>query len=112
MLTLVRYSDLMLRKSLAILLLFSWVILSGIDLLEDLEFDSEATAYSQGPLDQSLPYLKHRANLANNIVESADHTQVFYPALLRLTAAQSPIHPVLSFQRVSQLHKLHRVFLI
>ena len=42
MLALVRYSDLMLRKSLAILLLFSWVILSGIDLLEDLEFDSEA----------------------------------------------------------------------
>jgi hypothetical protein len=102
----------MLRKSLAILLLFFWVILSAIDLLEDLEFDSEASAYNNSPTDDSPPNSTHRAPLANNIVESADHAQLFYPALLRLTAAQSPIHPVLSFQKVSQLHKLHRVFLI
>jgi len=112
LLALGRYSDPMLRKSLAILLLFSWVILSGFDLLEDLQFESGTSAYSQGPIDKSLPYLKHRASLANNIVESANHAQLFYPSLLRLAAVQWPIQPVLSFHKVSQLHKLHHVFLI
>ena len=102
----------MLRKSLAILLVFFWVTLSALDLLEDLKFGSGGRAYKQSPNDKSSPYLNHRASLANNIVETADRAQLSYASLLRLTAVQSPVHPLLSFRKVFPLHKLHRVFLI
>ena len=108
-----RYSAPMARKSLAVLLLLSWIILSGFDLLEDLGFETGNSAYSQGSTNNHLlPHLKHRSSLANNIVESAASAQQFYPLTLRLIPNQSPIHPVLSFHTVFDLHKLHRVFLI
>ncbi|MGH8545937.1 MAG: hypothetical protein ACREX3_20390 [Gammaproteobacteria bacterium] len=103
----------MLRRLLVVLLLFSWVVLSGFDLLEDLTLDSESRAYAQGATDKfPSPNFKHRGSLANNIVESAARAQVFCPSLLRLSAYQSPLHLVLSSRRVLKLHKLHRVFLI
>jgi hypothetical protein len=102
----------MLRKPLAALLILSWVVLSGFDLLEDLVFDTGPSAYSGGT-DKSLPpHLKHRVNLANNIVESAHSEQLSYFSLIGLTVSQSPSHSVSSFHRVSELYKLHRVFLI
>jgi hypothetical protein len=41
----------MYRKSLAVLLVFSWVILSGLDLLEDLDAQLDAGVHSplEGP---------------------------------------------------------------
>jgi hypothetical protein len=102
----------MLRKPLAALLILSWVVLSGLDLLEDLEFETGPSAYS-GSTDKSFPpYFKHRVSLANNIVESAHSEQLSYPSLLGLTVSHSPRHSICSFHRVSELYKLHRVFLI
>jgi hypothetical protein len=102
----------MLRKPLAALLILSWVALSGFDLLEDLEFETGPSAYSGGT-DKSLPpYFKHRGSLANNIVESAHSEQLSYLSLLGLTVFHSPNYSGSSFHRVSELYKLHRVFLI
>jgi hypothetical protein len=100
------------RKPLAALLILSWVILSGLDLLEDLEFDTGPSAYS-GATNKSLPpYFKHRVSLANNIIESAHSEPPSYLSLLGLTASYPRCHLVSSFHKVSELYKLHRVFLI
>jgi hypothetical protein len=102
----------MLRKPLAILLIVSWVVLSGFDLLEDLEFETGFSAYSGGTGKTLPPYFKHRVSLANNIIESAHSEHPSYLSLLGLTVSHSPNHSVSSFHRVSELYKLHRVFLI
>jgi hypothetical protein len=105
----------MARKSLAALLVLSWVVLSGFDLLEDFKFETGTSAYvhSQGAPDKSLPaYPKRQASLTNNIVETATSVQRVYPLLLRLTCSESPTQNALSSERASELHKLHRVFLI
>jgi hypothetical protein len=103
----------MLRKALAALLILSWVVLSGFDLLEDLALKSGPSAYRECTSDKALPpHFKHGVGLANNIVESAHIEQLFYPSLLGLTALRASNHPVSSFHRVSELYKLHRVFLI
>jgi hypothetical protein len=110
---LVGYLEPMLRKSLAALLILSWVVLSGFDLLEDLEFKTGPGAYSEGTPDKTLPpHFKHRVSPANNIVESAHIEQLFHPSLLGLTAFRACNHSVSSFCWVSELYKLHRVFLI
>jgi hypothetical protein len=102
----------MLRKPLAALLILSWVVLSGFDLLEDLEFGTGLSAYSGGTDKSVPPYLKHLASLANNIIESAHGEQPSYLSLLGLTVSHSPSHSISSFHRVSELYKLHRAFLI
>lgn len=103
----------MLRKFLALLLLFSWVVLSGFDLLEDLTLDLGSSVYTQGATDKfPSPNFKHRGSRANNIVESAASASVLFPSLFRLSAYRSVFHPVFSSRRVLKLHKLHRVFLI
>ena len=103
----------MLRKALAALVILSWVILSGFDLLEDLGFKTGPSAYSESTPEKALPSdFKHRLSLANNIVESAHIEQLFYPSLFRLTAFRPSNHPLSLFHRVSELYKLHRVFLI
>jgi hypothetical protein len=103
----------MLRKTLSALLVLSWVVLSGFDLLEDLGFKTGPSAYSESIPDKALPpHLKHRVSLANNIVESAHIAQLFYPSLLGLTRFRASDHSVASFHKVSELYKLHRAFLI
>ena len=101
----------MFRKLLAAVLVFSWVVLSGIDLLEDLQLESDHSAYSQSA-DSLLPTWMLHASLTNNIVESAIDTDAFTTPILRLNLSQSSIHPVSSSHRVLDLHKLLRVFLI
>ena len=97
---------------MAALLILAWVALSGFDLLEDLEFDTGSSAYSGGTEKSLPPHLKHRASLANNIIESAHSEQPSYLSLLGLTVSYSPSHSASSFHWVSELYKLHRVFLI
>lgn len=58
----------MFRKSLAVLLVFSWVILSGLDLLED--FDVQLDAGVQSPLEAPPPNGPSGINVVNNIVNS------------------------------------------
>jgi hypothetical protein len=101
----------MLSKALAILLLFSWILLSGVDLLEDLQSARRSTAYNNRATDKS-PANSHHAGVANNIIELADQAPLFHASLARVTAVPSPIHRRLSFQKVSELHKLYGVFQI
>ena len=103
----------MLRKYLASLLVVSWVVLSGFDLLEDLRFDYGPSAYARSDSAKSLaPDLKHRVGLANNMVETADHDQPFVPSQLRETYFPSTLLPLSTFRGSFALHKLHHVFLI
>jgi hypothetical protein len=101
----------MFRKPLAVVLVFSWVVLCGFDLVEDLKLESEHSAYSQSGKSLSPNWIQH-AGLANNIVESAVNAYAFYTPLLRLNLSQSFVYPASSSHKVLELHKLHRVFLI
>ena len=100
----------MLRSRLALLLVFSWVILSGYDVTEDLHLPDRIT------LHQTTDALSRGAGsaglLARNIVESADRPHLRYATLpeqyLEFTASYAPS---LS-QRVFKLHKVYQVFLI
>jgi hypothetical protein len=102
--------QLMYRKSLAVLLVCFWVILSGFDLLEDL--DESLNPGSQSSRASRVPHGTPGINIANNIVESADRIQPFYADLLELPSAHSSADLSLSFKKTSRLHKLNRVFLI
>ena len=100
----------MLRKPLALLLALSWAILSGYDVIEDLDFPdrielhNSAETLFRGPGSAGL--------LAGNIVESADRPLLRYASLpehyLEFTASYvpSPSHMIL------KLHKLNQVYLI
>jgi hypothetical protein len=98
------------RKPLALVLALSWVILSGYDVIEDLdlpdriELHTPTDGLSRGPGSAGL--------LARNMVESADLPYLRCASLaehyLEVTASYIPS---LS-QRVIKLHKVNRVFLI
>ena len=100
----------MLRKRLALLLALCWVILSGYDVIEDLdlpdriELHNSSDALSRGPGSAGL--------LARNIVESADR-----PYLRCASSAEHYLEVTASYipslsQRVFKLHKVNQVFLI
>jgi hypothetical protein len=101
----------MLHRALAVLLVLSWVILSGVDLLEDLDpFGQIRLHRSAG---RSTPGVGHTiGSLTNNIVESAGHSRPrCWVTLDQPTVHQSvDVHVVV--QRSSKLHKLHHTFLI
>lgn len=101
----------MFRKALAAALVFSCLILSGFDLLEDLKWESEHSAYSQKGRILPPSWIPH-ASLANNILESAVHAYAYYTSLLSEKLPASAIHAVSSSRRALELYKLHRVFLI
>jgi hypothetical protein len=101
----------MFRKPLAVLLVFSWVVLCGFDLLEDLKLESEHNAYTQSAKSLSPNWIQH-AGLANNSAESAVNAYAFYTPFLHLNLSQSSIYRVSSSHKVLELHKLHRIFLI
>jgi hypothetical protein len=100
----------MLRKLLGSWLVVSWVILSGFDLVEDLEFPKPIQVHALP--DASLPKADRGPNTLNNIVESADHRQPSYAWFFNLSAVNSSVDGVIPFKKVSRLHKLNRVFLI
>ena len=101
----------MLRRRLALLLVVSWVILSGFDVTEDLDLPERIA------LHQTTDALSLGAGsaglLAGNIVESADHPHLPCASrsaerYLEFTASYTP-----SFsQRAFKLHKVNQVFLI
>jgi hypothetical protein len=101
----------MFGKPLAVVLIFSWVVLSGFDLLEDLKLELEHSACSRSGESRLPNWLQH-ASVTDNIVESAINPSTFYTPLVRLNLSRSSIHPVLSSHKVLELHKLHCVFLI
>jgi hypothetical protein len=100
----------MLRKRLALLLALSWVILSGYDVIEDLdlpeqtELHNSADALSRGPGSAGL--------LAGNIVESADRPHLGWASLLEQYLEFTASSILTRSQRVFKLHKVNQVFLI
>lgn len=92
----------MTRRALSLLLVLSWFILAGVDVLEDLGL------YSQVELNN---YSKSRG-LTNDIVESADPTRAYGTGLSDQSAAQLSAFTPNSFRRTSKLHKLHHIYLI
>jgi hypothetical protein len=100
----------MLRKLLGSLLIVSWVILSGFDLVEDLELPKRIEIRALP--DASLPIGAPGLHALNNIVESADHKPESYACLLDLHTVDSSAGGIVVFKKVSRLHKLHRVYLI
>ncbi|HUC99340.1 MAG TPA: hypothetical protein VMR88_12720 [Candidatus Polarisedimenticolaceae bacterium] len=100
----------MLRKRLALLLALSWVILSGYDVIEDLDLPDRIEIHN--PADALSGGAGSAGLLARNIVESADRPHLRYANLLEhyLEFAASSIRTL--SQRVFKLHKVNQVFLI
>jgi hypothetical protein len=101
------------RKLIAALLILGWVSLSCIDVVEDLDQTPGQVAVSSAP-DHSGSSSKRRewGPLANNIVESANHTEEADVALASLTKVIFDFDPILHCRRYLQLHKFYRVVLI
>jgi hypothetical protein len=100
------------RKFLATLLVCSWIILSGFDLVEDLRSPDQAivTTASHG---RSLPSMADESGtLANNIIESAIRIQRTYTAFFSSSILAFAFDAILEFRTSFRLHKLYRVFLI
>jgi hypothetical protein len=101
----------MLRKSLAVLLVLSWIILSGFDVVEDLDLPDQVELSKSAAAE--FPGAPWSCRLVNNIVESAnassgrDAVVVAEPVVGRAPFAALPVsHTKL------KLHKLHAIFLI
>jgi hypothetical protein len=100
------------RKFLAALLVCSWIILSGFDLIEDLRSPDQAiaTAASHGRSSPSMA--GGSGTLANNIIESALRMQRVYSALSGSGILACSSESLYEFRACFRLHKLYRVFLI
>jgi hypothetical protein len=98
----------MVRRVLAILLVLSWMILSGVDMLEDLDFDSRATASAS-----SSPITAKPVKLANDNIELANRTYVSFEKFFVHRDLTKP-NPTLvdPDSRVLRSHKDNCVFLI
>jgi hypothetical protein len=100
----------MLRKRLALLVALSWVILSGYDVIEDLDLPDRIALHS--PSNALSRGAGTTGFLARNIVESADRPHLRCASLpehhLEFTAGYT--HSL--SQKVIKLHKVNQVFLI
>jgi hypothetical protein len=101
---------LMLRTTLAVLLVLLWVFLPGVDVLEDLDLPSETEVHSS--TDVPLPGFGQIGKLVNNIDESADYSRLRGSSFLQQAAVQLSFAAPTVFQKSSKLHKLHHIFLI
>jgi hypothetical protein len=93
------------RRGFAVVLILSWVFLSAIDVLEDLQPHSPGESLVAGNTRQPN-------SLANNIVESADHSRVRPSKLLQKCALDLSICSPTISQKNLRIHKRHRVLLI
>ncbi len=101
----------MCRRLLAALLIMGWVSLSCFDVIEDLDEIPGQAAFS-APDDGGTAKRGGWGPLANNSVESANHTERDDVTLISIAPNVFHSEPVPDFRRHSQLHKLHRVYLI
>lgn len=100
----------MLKRLLALLLVFSWISLSGFDVTEDLDLPDQIEFHSS--TDSPIATDGPAGLLAGNIVETANNTQSRCANLLEqfvtVKTIYTPHHP----EKTSKLHKIYRVFLI
>ena len=101
------------KTFVATLLIFGWVLLSGLDLVEDLGKVPGHGVMSNASSPDSLKWKRNGwGALANNILESATRIPQAFVALLSLTARIFDLEVNFDFRRYFRLHKLYRVFLI
>ena len=100
----------MCRKSLASLLIFSWIILCGVDLVAG--FDLSDSTQLHDPSDAHVPSKPFAVLLGSDIDESADHRGIRYENPVdQFTAATNSYAPDVP-QKFSKLYKVLRVFII
>jgi hypothetical protein len=99
----------MFRKSLALLLMLSWVILFGTVIIQ-----SPAGFGSQPhrTADAHTWSVKSAAVQTNDTVESARYTGLIQCNPVEPTTAELPVLAPPNFHRYFKLHKVHQVFLI
>ncbi len=101
----------MAQKALAILLILSWIVFSGVDMLEDLDFESRGS-----PSASSSPNTAKPVKLANDNVELANRTPTFFEKLSRYIDLESTTCTMLVDtcldSRSLRSHKVNCVFLI
>jgi hypothetical protein len=98
----------MFSKGLALLLVLSWIILTGPVSLENVHgFGSQSDPCAHNPTWSAKP----DAVLTDDTVEPAGHTQLIQRKRVEPTTAELVIGPT-SFQPYFKLHKVHHVFLI
>jgi len=98
----------MIQRILAVLLILSWMILSGVDILEDLASDSGATASVS-----SSPTTAKPVKLVNDNLELADRTLSSFEKFFIRKHLNSPNLRLLDpDSRVLRSHKDNCVFLI
>jgi len=99
----------MVQKALAILLVLSWMIFSGWDMLEDLETDSIPSVSSSSTAANPV-------KLANDNVELANDTSIPFEKLSRLMDLESTTCTMLAVTSIDspalRSHKDNCVFLI
>jgi hypothetical protein len=103
----------MIRRALALLLVLSWVALSGVDALEDLDFDSHTIGKDEvfDWASASQP-----VKLANNILELANSKPLGLGRLFKCldfeSTAPDPFGTAYPAAKALRSHKEHRVLLI
>ena len=100
----------MLRRFIALLLVFSWIGLSGFDVTEDLDLPDQIEF--QSSTDSPTATNGPAGLLARNIVETANNTQSRCANLLEQFATRKTTYAAHHSHKTSKLHKVHRVFLI
>jgi len=105
----------MLRKALGVLLVISWIIVSGFDLLEDLHFPSHSGVNI--PKKAALPGVGQPVNLVNDNLERGSRTLTPQAGLFKLPIVQNIalrlfVNASTVSKKAFRIHKLHRVFLI
>jgi hypothetical protein len=100
-------------RILASVLIAGWVILSGFDLIEDLDdVPGQVAISTASPQDAKSPKLGGWGTFANNMVECADLGKQNDSVSVEHTNFSCSSFSVVDSLKASQRHKLHRVLLI
>jgi hypothetical protein len=101
----------MMRRVLALFVVLSWITLSGVDALEDLDFDSHTTR--DFGTAAGWPTSKKPVKLANNILELANANPPSLQNRVPYLSLAHNVQPVCdSVFKPLRSHKEHRVLLI
>jgi hypothetical protein len=98
----------MFQKSLAVLLMGSWISFSGANPVEDLYLDLPRQASLHNPVKESLPAV----DPANDIPEFGALRRFYHPTIFELPNVSSQIDGPTRDKKFGKIHKLLRVFLI
>ena len=100
----------MLRKVFAVLLIASLVILSGVDLLEDLDLPQQVSI--DNPENESQPNGSPGFDLVHNVLQFGDLAKLSCFTFWQLPNCTSLYERPTVRNKLFKLHKLNRVFLI